>query len=127
MILDELAGYIAAQGLGTLGTSLFLGRLPPTPDGVIVLRESGGPPPVTTFDASYERPTLQVLVRGGVYASTRLQAERLYQALTTVANTSINGVWYAYVTPDGPPTLLELDETGRPIFVFNLEVEKEFE
>jgi hypothetical protein len=127
MILDELAGYIAAQGLGTLGTSLFLGRLPPTPDSVIALRESGGPPPINTFDASYERPSLQVLVRGSAYTSARLQAERLYQALTTVANTAISGVWYIHVTPDGPPTLLEHDESGRPILVFNLEVEKEFE
>jgi len=127
MILDELAQVIAAHGLGTLGTSLFLGRLPPTPDSVIALRESGGPPPINTFDASYERPTLQVLVRGSVYPTARLHAERLYQALMTVANTSINGVWYIHATPDGPPTLLEHDETGRPILVFNLEVEKEFE
>ena len=126
MVLDELAGYLADQSLGTLGTNLFLGRLPAAPDAAIALRQSGGLPPLESFNSRVEAPRVQVLIRETSYAACRFWAERLFQSFENIANTPLSGVQYLKCESDTSPAFLEQDNNGRYIFVLNLEVWKEF-
>lgn len=82
---EELAKLIEAAGLGTLGTSMFIGRRAVIPAGsgpfVQVLNTGGGPPEETHDGARYERLGAQVVVRGASYASTETRALAIFRLL----------------------------------------------
>ena len=74
--LPELGTYLAANVTDTtltLGTNLFLGRLPDTPNTCVALFETGGLSPEETMGGSslpaYTQPRCQILVRAADYAS----------------------------------------------------------
>lgn len=61
MLLDELASYMQTNGIGTLGTDLFAGQLPESPDACVALYEYGGLAPEHSIGggpAKFERPRL---------------------------------------------------------------------
>jgi hypothetical protein len=41
-ILEAVGNYLVAQGQGTLGTDLFLSRMPETPDACVCIYEGEG-------------------------------------------------------------------------------------
>ena len=56
-MLTDVGTYLAAASISTqdltLGTNLFLGRLPDSPDTCVGLIQTGGPAPTDTIGASY--------------------------------------------------------------------------
>jgi len=126
MILSDLAGYLTSKSIAVTGETLFLGRLPPSPDVVMALRQSGGLPPTEYFEGAIERPRVQVLVRGVNYSTARLWAEQVYQSFLDLVNIELSGTWYLQCEPDSPPGFLERDDNNRPIFVMNVEVWRKF-
>ena len=64
-LLPDVGAYLAAAGLSlTVGTNLFYGRLPDTPDKCVAIYETGGAAPVDTMSDNTEpivvQPRLQV-------------------------------------------------------------------
>jgi Bacteriophage minor capsid protein len=133
MVLDDLGVFLHTLGLGTLGTSLFKGRVPhdapgsAVPDELIALFSTPGLPPAHTHDISgpsVEQPVVQVRVRGGTapgaYASAWAKAYQAFLALDAVKNATINGVFYqrilALQSPFGQPD----DQYNRPFVVFHV-------
>lgn len=66
-VLDELATHLATQLSLTVGTNLFKGSMPASPDTCVVITEYGGSPPVIGFGnttgVAIEYPHVQVRVR----------------------------------------------------------------
>ncbi len=60
-ILEQIAGYAFAR-------NLFVSEMPESPDDCICIYDSGGFAPEAGFESNYkyERPTVQVIVRGAV-------------------------------------------------------------
>lgn len=133
MLLDELATYLAAQGLGlTVGTNLYKSDLPPTPDACVALLETGGLPAAHTMSggagsAVYERPTVQVICRAGAqdYATARATAQDVHDALDGLSDTDLSGVRYISIRAIQPPFELGLDERARPLVGLNVQIDKE--
>src|ERR1043166_7924080 len=118
MVLDDLGIYLQTQGLGTLGTNIFKGRIPQdapgtgVPDELIALFPVPGLPPEHTHDIvgpAVEQPMVQVRIRGGTTAgsdaSAWTKAQQAFVALDSVRNQVINGVFYRQImamsSPDG--------------------------
>ena len=128
--LDEIADRLAAQGVGTVGSSIFKGSkaVIPTGDGpYLSLTETGGTMPTRIMNESRghtQRPTAQILARAKNYSTARAMCKAAYDALDGVFNTALNGTIYQRIVARQEPTDLGLDENGRVMIVFNIEVEK---
>lgn len=133
MILDDLAVRLQTAGLGTLGTTIFKGRLPPDAPGpavadeIITLLPVPGLPPRRVHDIvgpAIEQPVVQVRLRGratpGGYAALWAKALQTFLALDGVVNTTINGVWYEALFALQSPFGLPEDEWNRPTVIFNV-------
>lgn len=129
-VLNEIAAHLVAQGLGVLGTDLFIGKLPNDPDACGVVYETGGLAPEMGFGAAgvkHETPAIQVVFRGapGDYAGPRAKAESAYRALAAVEAQALSGTFFHFVHPQQSPFLLNRDQAERVLLAFNALCEKE--
>ena len=128
MLLVELGTFLQTAGDGTLGTDLFLGPLPDTPDVCTALYEYGGFAPEGDIGAGgairYEFPRVQVAVRHTSYATGRAKIDTVCDRLCGISNETLSGVYYVGAWPVQSPYLLDEDENGRWIFAVNFDVHK---
>lgn len=95
----DLAGFLVTDGVGVIGTTIFVPDQPPTPDVCITLKDTGGFESEANF--SYERPTVQAIVRGarGNYATVYALAKSVKDALhgkhggDAVGGATYVGIW----------------------------------
>jgi len=129
--LDEIAAWLATEGVGIPGQSLFLSSaaIPPNGDGpYLSLKETGGTGSTriqNKASAATHRPTAQVSVRAKDYTEARAMAAAAHDALDGIFNQNLAGVWYVSVTARQLPTDAGSDDVGRAMVVFNIDAEKE--
>ncbi len=132
-LLDDLGAWLAAQGVGTVGTDLYLGGWQDDPDAQVAVFEYGGPGPVDSFsDAATSpapavaRPRVQVVARAARedYQAARTKVAAARTALLKIANATVNGVYYERVEAIDEPFLLGRDEKQRPLLAANFQVWK---
>jgi len=127
--LDDIGTYLASQvGSLTLGTNLFLGRLPDDPDTCVALYEYGGETPVSTMGGDamppVEQPRIQVNVRAPGYPSAHTLALSVWTALEAILNETLTSTRYHRVAAIQSPFPLERDSADRVIFAQNYRVQK---
>lgn len=134
-VLDDIATYLEAHGVGTIAVSLFKGGIPLdtaqtiTTDIVLALVQVPGLPPSHVHSqphATYEQPVLQVLVRGEPFGDSTAMAKAYdaFLALDGLSNTVLSGVTYLWVQAAQSPFLLHRDEMNRPVVAFNIRCAK---
>src|SRR5476651_914022 len=109
-VLDDLAAQLVAQGVGVLGSTLFISSAAIIPVGMgpyITLSETGGVAPTRVQNVNTpntQRPTVQVLVRAGriagvqeAYPAVRAKSWAAYQALDGLFNVILGTTWYLKV------------------------------
>lgn len=130
MLLVEIAAKLAADGLVPSGYIVAKGKLPPTPDKVIVVYETGGLAPQRFFGDSttVEMPGLQFVVRGAAndYEGPRLVIDAVFQATLGWGAFTADGVRYVGVDPQQSPfPFLRSDDNNRTLHAFNAIAMKE--
>jgi hypothetical protein len=124
-MLPDIAAYLAGEGLGTLGTDLFMGSMPDPPNACVALYEYAGRPPGFVHDSpqpAIRYPRLQVLVRDDDYAGAVSRARSVYTALCGLVNATLGATTYGRVAPLGEPFPLARDESERVVVACNYEV-----
>ena len=124
--LPEIGTYlvstVTAQTL-VLGTNLFLGRLPDTPDTCVAVIETAGQSAVDAMGGStlpaYTRPRAQVLVRAVSYSEASALAEDIFKQIQKIDNESLSGVRYLRANGMQSPFYLERDMEERAVFSCN--------
>ena len=128
-LLDDVGTLLAAQvGSLTLGTNLFLGRLPDEPDTAVALFETGGEAPVNTMGGGLyevEQPRLQVLTRGASYSATHALAMSVWLVLEATTNDTLSATLYHRITAVQSPFPIERDSKDRIVFSQNFRVQRE--
>ncbi len=128
--LVDLATYLDTQLASlSLGTNLFVGRLPDSPDTCVALYEYGGITPTSTFGtntASLDNPRVQVTVRDAAYANAESLIRSIWTQLEAVANETLSGTFYQRVTAVQSPFPLERDTADRILFVQNFQVVRNY-
>ena len=126
-ILEAVGDYLAANSQGTLGTNLFLGRMPATPDVCVTVYEYEGSPPGETLGAGtgvkLDKPRLQLNVRASRddYPTGRDKAMAIRDLLCAVTNQTLSGLLVLRIRPIGTVQVLAFDNDDRPRFVTNYE------
>ena len=97
--LPEIGTYLVANVTHTtlvLGTNLFLGRLPETPDTCVGIIETGGQSAVEAMGGSslpaYTRPRVQTIIRAAAYSDASGLAEDIYKKMQLTDNESMPSV-----------------------------------
>lgn len=131
--LNEIADYLDSEGVGTVGTDLFVGSLPPDPDDcVAVLGLTSNPIGVQRDVADLQFPRFQVITRNTDYegASAALQAVRgaLHGILSLNLPVGVNITTQQYIRllrchadQEGGP--IGSDDQGRYEFSINFSAE----
>lgn len=123
MLLDDVRGLLIAANVvdGVTGWSLFLSYLPPTPDQVVAVTETGGPAVDQTDGPRFDTFTFQVQVRGVKYgyAAARVKADEVFTALN---DSNLTG--YAYMFSENGPTTIGYDDNYRPRIALNFKTLK---
>jgi hypothetical protein len=116
-LLDSLGTYLQTQGVGTLATNIFLGRMPDTPDACVVLIEDTGNGPMHVLGASayaIQRPRVRAFTRAARndYPAARTKAEAVRTALGAIRDTTLSGVTFLCVntTSDLYPVMRDGDD-----------------
>lgn len=120
------------QGIGTLGTDLFKGLLPDTPDACVALIETGGQASEHALGSAvgapaWEAPSFQVICRAGRrdYSTARIKANDVFKKLDGLVNTTLSSVRYFSIFAIQAPFSLPRDDQERPLLVFNCAVKKD--
>lgn len=124
-MLNDIAAQLATAGLGTVGTDIFIGRMPETPDECIAVRQAGGDPPAIEWNGEY--PVVQVHVRSTTINAAEALANDVYLALHKLTNTTINSHLYIYVKANHTPAQTHIDEEDRSHWVMNFSITRETE
>jgi hypothetical protein len=126
VIQDDLVTYLAAQSLGTVGTTIFKVELPATPDTCLAVIPYGGLPPQHTFgtDHAIRKPRFQVVCRGARDDSQAplAKAQLVYAALH-LTNQTLSGTRYLRCEAIDEPRPLMQDDNGRWLVTCNYEAQ----
>ena len=132
----DIAAYIASKGRGTLPAigppvvvgTIFTNNKPSNPDAVICVFGYAGLPPDWTNTNKYDRPSVQVLVRGAKNGAgaARTLIENIYKDLDGLTSITLSGTFYQRIeaTQSGPTMLSQDDGNGRTEFVMNFYTSK---
>jgi len=122
-MLSDIGNYLQAQGIGTLGTNIFLGMIPDEPDNCIALFEYAGSPPDLHWNGEY--PGLQVRVRNKSYAAARTKIGEVINKLHGLHEQTLSGTRYLLIKARGSPEVLKRDNNNRVELFVNFEIIKE--
>lgn len=117
MIVDDVAAYLAQQGLGIIGTSIFQWFAPNVAGTSITLTPTGG-----SGDAKhqYDNPTFQVRVRGADSAAVGATAGQIFTLLQSHRGALVVGGPYVVDMQSGVPASMGRDALGRDELVINV-------
>lgn len=127
MLLDDIADYLQAQGIGTVGGDIHKGFLPDQPDNLVAVFEyAGSPMELTMCDSPVvERPGLQVRVRNRTYPAAKAKIEAVVDALHGLAETVLGATRYLLIRANQSPASMGRDASNRSELVVNFTVIKE--
>ena len=118
-MLDDLAGWVAEETALdlTIGRTLFLGRMPDTPDRCVALYATVGAPPGEHFGhaagADVEQPGVRMHVRHVAFDAGATLAHNVWHRLSDVTNEVLGGWRYLDCAPIQSPFPYERDDRGR--------------
>ena len=123
-ILESVGDYLVTNSQGTLGTDLFLGTLPESPDACVAVYENSGTPPSFTMGTGgivIDYPMLQIICRAGRedYPTARDKAESIRVLLASVLEQTVSGVHIMRIEPMGSVNMLGVDPKYRPLISVN--------
>lgn len=118
----DIANYLAVNGIGTLGTNLFVENTPHLPNDLVTVWNSGGSDPIVGVDLY--RPEVMILIHGGPkkYEETYAKVQSIVTLLHGVGNMEIDdssgGVpcRYLYILQSGDILRRPKDENNRFVF-----------
>lgn len=122
MMLDDIATLLQTEGLGTVGTTIFKGHRPPTPDQCLTLYQYAGNPPRLVQGARYEYPGLQVWARSQDPSLPISMLEAVIDALHGITDYQTAYARYLIFVARQSPEAMGQDDLGRTEYVVNFRV-----
>ena len=126
-LVEDFGNYLIDNSIGSaIGTDVFTDYEPDSPDVIIAIIEYGGGRAQVNVESMDRR--LQVRVRG-TNTSARATIHAIYNLIISDMKTEDGIVYlddppvrFAIMTPMDTPSKLKVDEKGRVIYTFNLEI-----
>lgn len=121
----DIATFLAAQSVGTVGTDIFIGREPSKPAAVVTVYDVGGIAPNPKF--LRDEPQVQCRVRGEVndYQNAWAKAQEIKDVLLGAQPQTLNGTDYVLFVQIGEIISLGYDDNNRVMIVSNWQLVRE--
>lgn len=118
-ILEAVGNYLQANSIGTVGTDIFLSKMPTSPSVCIGVYEGEGGNPDFTMGSNgtwMDNPSIQIIVRAGRedYPTARDKAQSIRLLLGAVNNATLSGINVLRIVPRGSLIPMGDDENNRP-------------
>ena len=137
-LVTDVRDYLVGEGLigDETGWDKGIGYMPPTPDQMIVVFETGGFPaeakPDSSDEQEYDEPTFMIMGRGEAfgYDALRDKMGEIYRSLhesELSPATGDPGYVYVYATQSGPFPLGTDEADNRPRLTWNFRALRERE
>lgn len=126
-VLTDLATVIDDAAVATLDTNLFRGRLPDEPDECLALQTYAGDPSRIRSDdylAADERFNVQVTARSLYQGAAETLAINAWNAVQFRNETLASGAFYPYARCPRQPAFIGVDDRGRNLVTFDIEVRR---
>lgn len=123
MLLDDIASYLQTKGIGTVGTDIFKGEYPDSPDDMVAIYETGGFAPPKSWEG--DNPTFQIRVRNRGYSLGRDVCETIMWTLHHVGEETLGTTRYLYIWALDSPISLMRDPKQRHEWTMNFACYKE--
>lgn len=125
-VAADIAAHLEANDFGIIGTDLFINTMPDAPDAQVSVIEYGGSPSAMSMGGSVtvELPRVQISARNLDPSVAYEKAHDIYAALDGAMDKTLNGTLYFLLRALQPPFFLRRDERDRPVYGFNLEIQK---
>ena len=120
-LLDALGARLATDAVGVVGTTIFLGYMPDTPDACVAVFEGKGNGPEQMFGSSIfsiDRPSVRVMCRAARndYPAARALAVAARASLGAIRDETISGVNLMCVMSTSEPYPMRIDGKERSMF-----------
>jgi hypothetical protein len=132
MIIDEICDRLVVKGVGAMNLTIFTGSRANIPTGsgpyLSVVSTGGTGSSKTHNNTATQRPTLSLTSRASAPLLAYALARAAYDALggeNGLHNITLSGVFYLRIVARQEPTDIGADSSGRTMWVFNIDVEKE--
>ena len=109
----DLAAKLATAGVGTIGTNLFVQRMPDDPDTCVCLYDYEGSSIDTLCSFSLEDFRVQVIARANTYAVAWAKMLAVQAVLDYIARETIGGTYYHVAYRRSLPFSLGQDARDR--------------
>jgi len=130
-IVKDVTTILQAAAVATLGTDLFAGKEPNSPDNCITIYNTGGTPDqCLDLDSDDELNTFQVRVRNNDYLAAYAVMDSIRDVIEKdkfAIVAGVGGSTYLSIWSTGLPNDLQRDETNRVIVVQNYACLRYFE
>ena len=122
MLAKEIADYLAANGLGTVGTNVFALQLPSAPDTCLAVYPTGGGRADSKL--GYDNPTIQVRTRSSNPLTAFENAAQAYNLLHGLRRVTLSGGSYlVHCTGiQSAPVYIGRDERKRDEYTLNYQL-----
>ena len=118
----DIAANLVTAGLGTAGTSIFVGREPGLSTLTVTLIDNGGPAPNPRFARDFL--DIQIIVKGAPndYANAQAKAEDIKNHLLGSAAYTVGTKTYFAFNMRGDINFLGYNENNQPSFTLNFRI-----
>lgn len=116
-IVNDIADYLEDQGLGTVGTTIFVGYEPDSPANCICIFDTGGVTP--SIDLPTKRPTFQILIRSANYTTGKANLDSIRSLLHNKYNETIGDNYYFSINANAEGGHIGRDDLGNDEFSIN--------
>jgi len=126
-VLTDLAQRLEDEGVGTMNTNIFRGREPDEPDEMLRLQTFSSTDSRIRNDEyvpADERLNVQVLARSLYQGAAETLAESAFDAIQFRSETLTSGRFYPYARAPRYPAYIGVDERGRHLVTFDVEVRR---
>ena len=129
-ILEDFGDYLETQGVGTQGSTIFIGEMPDSPDACTSLYLYSGAPAVqamgtATGKSVVDFPRLHVEGRAATLAAAEARVQAVYDKLHNLGSVTINAREYKQVMALQRPFQLGVDQNERALFACNFELARD--
>lgn len=117
---DDVATYLAANGIGTKGRTIFVGYAPEKKNDFVLITDTGGSKPVQDYPVN--NPSVQVAVYGEAnkYTASLALLQSIFVLLNRKQNLTIGSKDVMFVQAVSSPQVIGLDpEKNRWLMTCN--------
>lgn len=119
IIINDIADFLAAHGIGTVMVDIFVGHQPDSPVNCVTVIDTGGMAPPIDFDS--KKPTFQILVRNTSYSAGHILLDSIRDLLHNLYGLTLvtGGNYFHSINAMSEGGHIGRDEAGNDEFSMN--------